>query len=447
MEALSSWFRRKERTNIYTFDHLRDLYETLKLNKIVSRENCSLVIETLRSISELVVYGDTHSESFFEFFCEKSMLSMFNDIMRQETKFPGMNRVKVQVIQTISILVQNVKTDTSLFYLMSNNHINDLLCMDLEFVAESDLLAHYVSFLKLISLMLTPATIQFFFNENAEDEGVDFPLYTEALRFFDHSENMVRIATRTLTLNVYRVHDEALRRFLSSNEHISHFGRVFRRLVRHWERIDRFLLLLEAEDESATKADLQEEVEEHRDFLYYVQDVMAIQITGFQDSILDMFRVRVLRPVIYNLISAGSQQEPKVVMKTTRRKKNIPTLLPPNVDVNVFRELPLSIQEEHINQYRESYRMEARKQAREHCRKLTPRELMLPVTCSQRKNQEIEKLHNQYKTLKRAYYEESNDDESKEVLKKRALEAKKKWKRLSISKLTSPLQLSPSHRT
>ena len=120
------------------------------------------------------------------------MLSMFNAIMRQESKFPEQNRVKVQVIQTISILVQNVKTDTSLFYLMSNNHINDLLCMDLEFVAESDLLAHYVSFLKLISLMLTPATIQFFFNENAEDDSIDFPLYTEALRFFDHSENMVR---------------------------------------------------------------------------------------------------------------------------------------------------------------------------------------------------------------------------------------------------------------
>ena len=49
------------------------------------------------------------------------------------------------------------------------------------------------------------------------------------------SNIQVRIATRTLTLNVYRVQDEALRRFLSSNEHLSHFGRVFRRLVRHWE--------------------------------------------------------------------------------------------------------------------------------------------------------------------------------------------------------------------
>ena len=32
----------------------------------------------------------------------------------------------------------------------------------------------------------------------------DFPLYTEAIKFFNHSESMVRIAVRTLTLNVYK---------------------------------------------------------------------------------------------------------------------------------------------------------------------------------------------------------------------------------------------------
>ena len=32
----------------------------------------------------------------------------------------------------------------------------------------------------------------------------DFPLYTEAIKFFNHHESMVRIAVRTLTLNVYK---------------------------------------------------------------------------------------------------------------------------------------------------------------------------------------------------------------------------------------------------
>lgn len=32
----------------------------------------------------------------------------------------------------------------------------------------------------------------------------DFALYTEAIKFFNHSEGMVRIAVRTITLNVYK---------------------------------------------------------------------------------------------------------------------------------------------------------------------------------------------------------------------------------------------------
>ena len=44
----------------------------------------------------------------------------------------------------------------------------------------------------------------------------------------------------------FGVEDDALRRFISSNEHLRHFVRVCQRLWQHWERIDRLLLLLEA---------------------------------------------------------------------------------------------------------------------------------------------------------------------------------------------------------
>ena len=32
----------------------------------------------------------------------------------------------------------------------------------------------------------------------------NFPLYVDALKLFNHKESMVRVAVRTLTLNVYR---------------------------------------------------------------------------------------------------------------------------------------------------------------------------------------------------------------------------------------------------
>ena len=61
-------------------------------------------------------------------------------------------------------------------------------------------MAYYISFLTRLSLKLNPHTIHFFFNELTND----LPLYTEAIKFFNHSEKMVRIAVRTLTLNVFR---------------------------------------------------------------------------------------------------------------------------------------------------------------------------------------------------------------------------------------------------
>lgn len=62
------------------------------------------------------------------------------------------------------------------------------------------IMAYYISFLKTLSLKLNENTVHFFYNEATHD----FPLYTEAIKFFNHPEGMVRIAVRTLTLNVWK---------------------------------------------------------------------------------------------------------------------------------------------------------------------------------------------------------------------------------------------------
>ena len=69
------------------------------------------------------------------------------------------NKIKIQIIQTISILIQNIKNKTSLcecwlvisrpVFLLSNNHINDLITTPLDFMDE-DVVSQYISFLKLL---------------------------------------------------------------------------------------------------------------------------------------------------------------------------------------------------------------------------------------------------------------------------------------------------------
>ncbi len=61
----------------------RKLYEVLVKERVLTNKNENIIIETLKNLAELMVYGDKHSERFFEFFCEKNCLAHFLAICRQ----------------------------------------------------------------------------------------------------------------------------------------------------------------------------------------------------------------------------------------------------------------------------------------------------------------------------------------------------------------------------
>ena len=112
----------------------------------------------------MVVYGDSKSELLFDFFCEKNMLSLFLDIMRVQTGCPSV--VHIQILQTLSILINCVKNDTSLYYLLSKNYINEMIVYPHNFEEDEALRDQFVSFMKSLSLKLNIQTVQFFFNES-----------------------------------------------------------------------------------------------------------------------------------------------------------------------------------------------------------------------------------------------------------------------------------------
>jgi len=108
---------------------------------------------------------------------------------RQKTKtilVPPLS-IATQALQSVSILIQNVARATSLYFLLSNNHINDLIKLPLELynIAESvkreeslqgepsgprkfasqemqELTTHFVTFLKSLALRMNVETLQFF---------------------------------------------------------------------------------------------------------------------------------------------------------------------------------------------------------------------------------------------------------------------------------------------
>ena len=196
----------------FSLPHLRQLHLQLQRNRKVNAGNEDAVVESLREIAEMVVYGDNKSEMLFDFFFEKNMLSLFLEIMWQEGGCP--NTVLLQILHTLSILVNCVRNDTSLYYLLSNNYINEIIMYPYDFGDDENLVDQFVSFMKSLSLRLDFKTVQFFFNQ--EDDA--FPLLTRATELLMHDEAMVRIASQTIILNVFRVDDSRSREHALQDE-------------------------------------------------------------------------------------------------------------------------------------------------------------------------------------------------------------------------------------
>ncbi|KYM83753.1 Protein CLEC16A [Atta colombica] len=270
--------------NPHSPEHLKYLYNVLSKNQTVSENNRGLLVETLRSIAEILIWGDQNDSSVFDFFLEKNMLSFFLRIMKQKCG----SYVCVQLLQTLNILFENIRNETSLYYLLSNNHVNSIIVHKFDF-SDEEVMAYYISFLKTLSLKLNAHTIHFFYNEHTND----FPLYTEAIKFFNHSEGMVRIAVRTLTLNVYRVEDASMLAFIRDRTAAPYFSNLFISTTFNYR-------LVSSHQSQNRLSDL---VAEHLDHLHYLNDILCLNIPDLNKVLSEHLLHKLLVPLyVYSLM-------------------------------------------------------------------------------------------------------------------------------------------------
>jgi protein CLEC16A len=147
----------------YSIEHLQHLNNRLRQipQDTADEQNSLAMVEVIRQITEALIWGEqnNHDHNFFDFFCEKNILAEFVRFLGQA----HVNRsVKVQLLQTLSMLVQNICRDTSLYYLFSNNYVNQLISTQFDWNDE-EILGYYISFLKSLALRLNFQTITFFF--------------------------------------------------------------------------------------------------------------------------------------------------------------------------------------------------------------------------------------------------------------------------------------------
>uniref|UniRef100_A0A7N8YAR4 C-type lectin domain containing 16A n=1 Tax=Mastacembelus armatus TaxID=205130 RepID=A0A7N8YAR4_9TELE len=293
-----SWVGGQGKTkNIHSLDHLKYMYHVLTKNTTVTDHNRNLLVETIRSITEILIWGDQNDSSVFDFFLEKNMFAFFLNILRQKSG----RYVCVQLLQTLNILFENISHETSLYYLLSNNHVNSIIVHKFDF-SDEEIMAYYISFLKTLSLKLNNHTVHFFYNEHTND----FALYTEAIKFFNHPESMVRIAVRTITLNVYKVDNQHMLHYIRDKTAVPYFSNLVWFIGSHVIELDK---CVQTDEEHKNRGKLSDLVAEHLDHLHYLNDILIINCEFLNDVLTDHLLNRLFLPLyVYSLVSPETRK-------------------------------------------------------------------------------------------------------------------------------------------
>uniref|UniRef100_A0A8C9YRX4 C-type lectin domain containing 16A n=1 Tax=Sander lucioperca TaxID=283035 RepID=A0A8C9YRX4_SANLU len=289
--------------NIHSLDHLKYMYHVLTKNTTVTDHNRNLLVETIRSITEILIWGDQNDSSVFDFFLEKNMFAFFLNILRQKSG----RYVCVQLLQTLNILFENISHETSLYYLLSNNHVNSIIVHKFDF-SDEEIMAYYISFLKTLSLKLNNHTVHFFYNEHTND----FALYTEAIKFFNHPESMVRIAVRTITLNVYKgeLDNQHMLHYIRDKTAVPYFSNLVWFIGSHVIELDK---CVQTDEEHRNRGKLSDLVAEHLDHLHYLNDILIINCEFLNDVLTDHLLNRLFLPLyVYSLVIPETSEERKI---------------------------------------------------------------------------------------------------------------------------------------
>lgn len=177
-------------------------------------------VEAIRTLAELVVWGDQHDETLWDIFMDKEVMRHLSQIVSLTDSMD----VKRQCMQSLSIMVQSFENKKSLYNLFSRNFINEIIGCEID-ANDFELVGHVVSIIRGITNKLDDNLLEFFFDEKMDV----FPLYDQATRLFDHREAMFRIAVRNVTLSIYSLGDQRVLDCVTRNaQSPTHFfNRIF----------------------------------------------------------------------------------------------------------------------------------------------------------------------------------------------------------------------------
>jgi len=167
---------------------------------------------------------------------------------------------------------------------------------------DESLCAQFASFMKTLSLKLNIHTVQFFF---IEETGA-FPILTRAVELLTIPDPMIRIASQSTILNVYRVEDSRARAYALQDEVM---GIMFAQTVNFMENqyhtifktCKMYYKACNANDEAeSTKMEskIDDILSSMEDWFYYLQDLLDLDVPILRKALVHQLIHDFLLPVL-----------------------------------------------------------------------------------------------------------------------------------------------------
>ncbi|XP_050380815.1 protein TRANSPARENT TESTA 9-like isoform X2 [Argentina anserina] len=254
----------------FSLQYFKHIITELQQIKVVDMHNREVVIDLLQSTVELVTYGDRQDPLIFECFMEYQVLAEFVRVLKISRK----SRIEAPLLQYLSIMIQNMNSEHSIYYCLSNDYINSIIGHKFEFEG-GDLALYYVSFLRALSNKLNKDTLCLLLKVHG-DAVVSFPLYYEALKFSHHREKMIQTAIRALTLSIYNVSDDMVYQYITAPPVSKYFSDLVASLKEQFFHLDTLVQATNGMRTNQKREELLLETDDIIDDLYYLKDMLGV---------------------------------------------------------------------------------------------------------------------------------------------------------------------------
>ena len=177
-------------------------------------------------IIEFLLSKENEDENFSTF-CEENMIEKI--ILISEFKEKSINLI---IIKTFGILIPSLKNDKIMFYLFSNNYMNQII-YNISYNKEdndTDYLSFYINFLKTLANKLDINSFALFFSSTHNN----FPLLDEIIIFLTYDQDvMIKNTSRNIFLSLLKLNYEPFIEYISDLPTITLFLLFAENLKKH----------------------------------------------------------------------------------------------------------------------------------------------------------------------------------------------------------------------